>query len=378
MNSYFTEWRKRPGSTGCVTCVLDAIFGRLHLTAGRLGRKPSGVRSAGVKKTRQGMDCLFVTGATGFVGRNLVLRALAAGTPVLAPVRDEGKFRAQVVSEGCSWDGIQPLACDPSCWPGGIRPSHAVLSAGVLFARERAEYFRTNVDWNLEVLAALPADCRIVVLSSQSAGGPTPGGRDARAESDPDAPVTWYGESKLALERAIAEKFPGRPITVLRPPMILGARDTATLPLFKMARNFVRVKPGLRAKHFSFLGVDDVLDAIMAAFDAGSPGPFYIAGGEVISDWELIQAAARVAGRRGVTIPVPLPLIGLFARVVDAIPSLRAATPSLTRDRVREIWPARWVVDGAAFRRLTGWQPRIPLDQALSGAFEYFRAGGRL
>jgi len=325
-----------------------------------------------------GVDCLLVTGATGFVGRNLVLRTLAAGTPLLAPVRDEKKFRAQVAADGFSPDAATLLPCDPSRWPGGLRPTRAVLCAGVLFARHREEFFRTNVDWNLEVIAALPADCRIVVLSSQSAGGPTPADRNARAESDPDAPVTWYGESKLALERSLAAKFPDRPISILRPPMILGARDTATLPLFKMARNLVRMKPGLRAKHFSFLGVEDVIDAILAAFAIGSRGPFYIAGEEPISDWELIRSAALAAGRRGVTLPVPLPLMRLFARVVDAVPALRAATPTLTRDRVREIWPDRWVVDAAAFRQLTTWQPRTSLDQALAGAFEHFRTTGAL
>jgi len=318
------------------------------------------------------MNPLLITGATGFVGRTLLLRTVAEGTPVLAPVRDPEKLRAQLDGENVPRGLVKPLPADPRAW-GDVRPDRAVLCAGVLFGRTRDEYFRTNVDWNLEVLRALPADCRTVVLSSQSAGGPTPRGRTARSESDPDAPVTWYGESKLALEQAIVRELSGRPITILRPPMILGARDSATLPLFKMARGLVRTKPGLRRKFYSFLSVDDVVSAILAAFGSGDSGPFYIAGETPISDLDLIGSAARAAGGSGLTVRVPLAVVRMMALVVDAVPSLRAATPSLTRDRAREIWPDRWVIDASAFRRRTGWNATIPLEQAIGEAFEWFR-----
>ena len=177
--------------------------------------------------------------------------------------------------------------------------------------------------------------------------------------------------------------------------MILGARDTATLPLFKMARGPVRTKPGLRRKEFSFLSVEDVVAAVYAAFELNpnpaiphaetqSPqrkavfelngrGPFYIGSDRPVSDYELISSAARAAGGKGITLPVPLPVVRLMAAVVDAVPSLREATPSLTRDRAREIWPDRWVVDSSAFRRLTGWTPSISLDEALLSAWRYFQ-----
>lgn len=318
------------------------------------------------------MKPLLITGATGFVGRTLLLRAVGEGTPVLAPVRDAEKLRAQLNEENVPRELVTPLAADPRSW-GDVRPDRAVLCAGVLFARSREDYFRTNVAWNLEVLGALPPSCRTVVLSSQSAGGPTPPGQSARSESDPDAPLTWYGESKLALERAIQHGFSDRPITILRPPMILGARDSAILPLFKMARGLVRPKPGLRPKFYSFLGVGDVVDAAMAALSSVACGPFYIAGESPVSDLQLIGSAARAAGRRGLTLPLPLALVRMMARVVDAVPSLRAATPSLTRDRAREIWPDRWVVDAAAFRNAANWNAKIPLDQAIDEAFAWLR-----
>jgi len=321
------------------------------------------------------MHELLVTGATGFVGRNLLVRAASERVPVVAPARNREKLFRCMDEDGIPREAVAPLPAEPAEW-GPLRPSHAVLGAGVLFARTRAEYFETNVDWTLRVLRALPPECRTVVLSSQSAGGPTPDGRTARCEQDPDSPVTWYGESKLELERAIAREFPGRPIAILRPPMILGARDTATLPLFKMARGAVRTKPGLRRKEFSFLAVEDVVAAIHAAFGLDERGPFYIGSDRPVSDFELLSSAARAAGGKGITLPVPLPLVRLLAALVDAIPSLRASTPSLTRDRAREIWPDRWVVDSSAFRCLSGWSPATTLDEALLSAFRFYQNRG--
>ncbi|MEI6034943.1 MAG: NAD(P)-dependent oxidoreductase [Verrucomicrobiae bacterium] len=318
---------------------------------------------------------LLVTGATGFVGRNLLLRAASSGIPVWAPVRSAEKLRACLADDGLPPGAAIPLPPEPDAWGD---PSHAVLSAGVLFARSREEYFSVNVDWALRALRALPAECRVVILSSQSAGGPTPSGCLAREEAHQDRPITWYGESKLAMENAIAREFPHRPITVLRPPMILGARDSATLPLFKMARGIVRTKPGLRKKLFSFLAVEDVVDAIFAAFDCGRRGPFYIASALPVSDIELIGSAARAVGGHGITVRVPQCLVRVLAAAVDAVPAWRAAAPSLTRDRAKEIWPGRWVVDPSAFRAATGWSPRISLDEALQSACSFYRASRRL
>lgn len=317
------------------------------------------------------MKTLLVTGATGFVGRNLLLREISQGTQILAPVRDAKKLRAQLEIEGFDPATVTPLDPEPENWPSGIHPTHALLSAGVLFARNRDEYFATNVDWTLRILEALPESARVVVLSSQSAGGPTPHGRAARTESDADTPLTWYGKSKLALERALQSQK-NRRICILRPPMILGARDTATLPLFKMALGLIRTKPGLRRKEFSFLSVDDVVEAVQSAWSFESPGPHYISAHRTITDWELIDTAARAAGGKGVTLPIPIAVVKAMSLLVDSIPSLRRSAPSLTRDRAKEIWADRWVVDSTAFRRATGWRSRQDLAEALNGAFRHY------
>jgi nucleoside-diphosphate-sugar epimerase len=321
---------------------------------------------------------LLLTGATGFLGRNIVLRALGEGREVFAPVRSPGKLIEQLRFEKTDLRGVHVLSATPDKWPK-IRPRSAILSGGALFERNRGDYFCTNVDWTLATLRALPEECRTVVISSQSAGGPTPSGKMSRSEADSDAPITWYGESKLAMEEAIRREFPERPITILRPPMILGARDAATLPLFRMARCRVRIKPGLRAKSYSFVAVEDLVTAIFLALESEPLAQAcYVSSIHPMTDWQLIASAASACNAKGLTVPVPHFAVRILSGLIDAVPGLRAQAPSLTRDRAREIWVDRWVVDGSKFERLTGWRATTGLSDALQAAHSYYVREGKL
>lgn len=320
---------------------------------------------------------LFLTGATGFVGLNLLLEALRSGNydEVIVAVRDSAKLKRLLDGEGTSTASLRVIAWeDPP--PDDI--DHAVHCAGVLFARDREAYFSVNVDQSLRLLEALPASARLLVLSSQSAGGPTPAGREMRMASDLDEPLTWYGESKREMERRLRMSRPDA--MVWRPPMILGPRDRATLPLFRMAAAKVRIKPGLAPKFFSWIAVGDLVRAILFAVnsprDAVPSGPLGVCAPDAITDMDMIRIAAELASREGVTVRLPQPFMRCVAAVVDAVPSLRAAVPSLTRDRAREIAPDRWVIDGREFRERFAQGEFQTLKSALADTRDwYVRAG---
>ena len=173
----------------------------------------------------------------------------------------------------------------------------------------------------------------------------------------------------------------GRRLLILRPPMVLGPRDAATLPLFKMARGAVRVKPGFAPKHYSWIDVNDLCDAILTA--ASVPqweqyGPFYLGSEGIISDNELIATAAEVIDAKGVTLSVPQIAIQLASLAIDAVPAWRAAAPSLGRDRVREILPSRWVSDGQPFAEQFGWRSSGNLRKTLAETAQWLKDQGKL
>ena len=329
---------------------------------------------------------LLLTGSTGFVGRNLLIRLAGdrRWSRIVLPVRDPEKLRSQMEGEGISGDSrFVPVRVSGDLWqlPEDIAPDVAIHAAGLLFGRRREDYFAVNVEGSLRLAAQLPRTCRMILLSSQAAGGPTPMGAERRTMDHGDGPVSWYGASKLTLEKELRNRL-GRRLLILRPPMVLGPRDAATVPLFQMARGPLRIKPGFASKHYSWIAVGALCDAILAA--ASDPavgerhGPFYLGSEGTITDSELIATAASVIGAKGFTIPVPQAAIRLASLAVNAVPAWRDAAPSLGIDRVREMLPDRWVCDAAPFREAFGWTQRESLGETLAETAGWLKARGTI
>lgn len=324
---------------------------------------------------------LLVTGATGFIGRTLVLRALgdASVSEVVAPVRSPEKLRAQLEREAADASKLRVIRAEAPRWNlRGLGPIDRVVHcAGVLFSRSRDDYFRVNVDGTLRLLESLEGSPRVILFSSQSAGGPTPRGCEAKTFDHPDRPVSWYGQSKLRMEAAVRDA--GRPVFLLRAPMVLGPGDMATLPLFRMVKGPVWPKPGLRRKEFSWVASTDLAEAIDAWFERGPAEGVHAAhvtSPGRITDAGLMRSAARASGRRGALLPVPQALLRPVAFASRFIPAISEKVPSLTPDRAREIWADRWVVDGEPFARMTGWRGSATLDDTLAGTLAWLEREG--
>ncbi len=328
---------------------------------------------------------LLLTGSTGFVGRNLLLRLAGdrRWSRILLPVRDPEKLRAQLEEECLAGDPrFQACRVTGDFWelPAEARPDLVIHAAGLLFGRRREDYFGTNVDGSIRLAAQLPRTARMIVLSSLAAGGPTPADATHRSTEHEDRPVSLYGASKLTMERELRNRL-GRRLLILRPPMVLGPRDAATLPLFKMARGAVRVKPGFAPKHYSWIDVGDLCGAILTASSRPEweqHGPFYLGSEGTITDEELIATAAGVINARGITLSVPQSAIRLASLAIDAVPAWRAAAPSLGRDRVREILPPRWVCDSSPFSEHFGWRASGNLGKTLAETAAWLKQQGKI
>ena len=331
---------------------------------------------------------ILITGATGFVGRNLLLELLRskAYEEIYLPVRSAKKLKEQLQKDGYETlpSSVRIVEGSASGWNlNGVHADHVVHSAGVIFARTKKEYYNTNVEGTFSLLNEIGAPKKLVILSSQSASGPCLNG-DCRTEDHSDEPVTWYGMSKLEMEKRLGAEHPKLNYVVLRPPMIFGARDHATLPLFKMVQKPFHFKCGFSAKHYSFIAVGDLVSAILCTLqndDDWTQFPkrhFFVAFHTPITDETLIRTAAKVMNRRGLLVRVPQPILWGVSRVIDTIPTWRATIPSLSVDRAKEIWPSRWVVSPESFSKRFGWKSRTDFETVVKETCDWYKKAGQL
>ncbi|NBV51644.1 NAD-dependent epimerase/dehydratase family protein [bacterium] len=332
---------------------------------------------------------VMLTGASGFVGRNLFISLLTDPRvqKIVLPVREPRKLTKQWEQDGIrvSENKVEVIETAAPEWHGLGSQAVDVLihSAGILFARAQKDFFDTNVKGTLNLLKQVKYD-RAVVLSSQAASGPCQAGQNTKTENDVPEPITWYGRSKLEMERLVQEQLGDKNIICIRPPIILGARDTATLPLFKMVKGRVLFKPGLKPKYYSYIAVKDLVRAIEQVIWVSNPlkafqqKVYFVASEEVITDETLIVTAAAAAKKRGVLLKIPQPLLKGIVKVVDAVPAWREAIPSLSSDRAQEIWPDRWVVSSHKFQQMFEWQAKCPLLETLKETHDWYVRNGDL
>lgn len=327
---------------------------------------------------------ILLTGATGFVGFNLLLHFLTQPSQadrIIACVRHGGKLLT-LLSEA-KIPGIPSQIhvheCTASDWKLHQLPAEpdiCIHCAGALFCPKPEDYFTTNVAGTLRLLHALPAKTSAILLSSQSAVGPTPPGSPPVNEDSPAQPISFYGKSKLQMEQAaveFAEKH-GRSVVLLRPPTVIGPWDVATLPLFKITDLPVWFKPGSQVKWLSWIAVSDLVSAICKVIKSlPCSGTFFVQSKPEITDEQLLLEAGRVMNRSAPVIKVPDWLLRRVVRLAKAIPALGKAIPSLTADRAAELLHPNWLVDDSRFRKQFDWQPSATLCETLRQTLENYR-----
>lgn len=325
----------------------------------------------------------LVTGATGFIGTALVERLLGRGDEVRALVRDPG--RAGELRE-MGAELVRGDVSRPETLLAAVPDVEAVVHlAGLVKAVTREELFAVNAEGTraLAQAAARTEGTKFVLVSSLAAAGPsTPARR--RVETDRPAPVSTYGQSKLAAEDALRAFAPSLNASIIRPPIVYGPRDKEFLPsLFSLARTGVIAKSGLGQKHYSLIHVDDLVGMILDVAARGAriveegPSGVYFCSDGVDRTWEDLGRGAMAAlGRRGTVIPVPEVITWIAAGASSAAARLTGRAGILSLDKMMEIREPAWTCSSEKARRELGWASRVSFVDGMRDSVKWFRERG--
>ena len=323
------------------------------------------------------MNRILVTGGSGFIGSHLVEKLAALGYEVVCLVRPDSDL---TWLEGLEVDYVVGDLTDPPSLAPAIQGADAVCH---LAGQTRGRGFRAvntagtaNLVRIIREQGAGPK--RFVFVSSLAAQGPG-SGEAPLVESGPDRPVSAYGRSKLAAEKALANLPRKVALTVLRPPVVYGPRDEKSLDLVKMIRQgFLPLVRG-PVQMISLLYVADLVRALILALEGtDTTGKFLLSDGECRSVRELGTIIAGLLNTKVRSIPLPKVLLGAAALASEGWSRLSGAEPAFGWDKFLEMGRPNWSVDCALARERLGFSPRYKPGQGFRETLRWYEDHGWL
>ncbi|RMF88252.1 MAG: NAD-dependent epimerase/dehydratase family protein [Nitrospirae bacterium] len=319
----------------------------------------------------------LVTGATGFLGRNLVERLLAEGWRVRAYHRP-GSDTAWLAERGVE------LAC------GVLTDAEALAAAvpegGVVFhlagdttmwpPHHRRQYVTNVLGTRAAAEAALRRGARLVHASSIAAYGIQDG---AVTEESPrlgtKAPIHYFRTKALAEEEVERAAARGLDAVVLQPANIVGRHDTRNWS--RMIRMVAEGKlPGVPPGGGSFCHAAEAARTFLVAAERAPSGSQYLLGGADASYLEVVRLLGRLLGRPAPRRATPAVLLHVAARIALWLSYLSRREPDLTPETVRLV--SSWITcrSDLAVAEL-GYRP-VPLEAMFSDAVSWMREAGLL
>ncbi|MFO0837725.1 MAG: NAD(P)-dependent oxidoreductase [Phycisphaerae bacterium] len=305
-----------------------------------------------------------VTGAGGFLGREIVRQLRAAGQPVTALVRRNADAERAMAA------GAVPFVGDltnPDSLRGLVHPGNIVIHSAARVAMNGVwrDFETTTIAGTRNLLAvALPErPGRIVYVSSAAVYRTPPPGGALRADHTPAAPRrgNLYGRAKLAAERLVREECDrtGCEWAIARLGFLYGSGNRAfhdtLLTLRRRGRLFL---VGDGSNRLAACHVADAANAVILGGSApAAAGRVYdVASDEPVTQREfvnqtLIALGAPPVGRR---LPRALAMAGAaFAEMAGRL----IGVPALLSRASVALMGADQAIDASAIREELGWTP---------------------
>jgi dihydroflavonol-4-reductase len=332
------------------------------------------------------MKC-FVTGASGFIGSNLVHELLARGhevTALLRPRSDERGLKSAKF-ERVTGDTSDRTALEKAM--RGCDWCFHVAASYHLWLADYAPMYAANVEGTRNVIeAAAAAGCSRLVYTSTVGciGLPGRDGAPQPSATDETAPVfetqmsNHYKLSKWRAEvvaRELAAK--GAPIVIVNPSAPVGPRDVKPTPTGKVIVDFLnRQMPAYLDTGLNWVHVHDVAIGHILAAEKGRVGERYILG-SAAGNWTMKEAFAMLQEITGVPAPrfqVPYAVALAAAHVDETIARFTGKPPKAPLAGVRMARYKMFFNPAKAIRELG--LPQTPPRQALADAVQWFREHG--
>jgi dihydroflavonol-4-reductase len=310
----------------------------------------------------------FVTGGTGFIGKQLVRKLRERGDEVVALVRTPSKatdLDAEIVQGDLS---------DEDAIRQGVQGCDSVFHVGATYKvgipkTEHAAMYDANVKGTERVIdnAVEAGVQRIVYVSTGNVYGNTRGQVVDETYVRPQPPdfLSYYDETKYLAHQAALERIRAdAPVIIAQPGGVYGPGDPSELGnMIDQARTGklkLRLFPDAG---FNFIYVDDVADGLLLVHDKGRIGEAYNIAGEKATMGDLVDKTCELVGRKPPKATMPPAMMKMAIPIGPVVGKIMGFPPNLGELIKTSDGVTFWMTDQKARDEL-GFAPR-DLDSGL-------------
>ncbi|MGN8068118.1 NAD-dependent epimerase/dehydratase family protein [Mucilaginibacter sp. 22184] len=266
---------------------------------------------------------VLVTGATGFIGRQLCLALATAGHEVKALCRDTDHPylithpNIEPVLGNILYKQTLARAMD------GCEQVYHTAAMAKMWCRNPDDYHETNVTGTRNVLeTAKSCDVeKMVYTSTCGVWGPTI--KHPMTETDPRItgfPIAYERTKYLAELEVLQFVKQGLPVVIVNPSRVYGEGPmTDSNTVGKMVSGYLkgtwRFIPGNGEQVANYAFLDDVVAGHIAAMSKGVMGERYILGGHDISFNTFFETLQLLSGKKLDMVRIPLKLIQFYSQL---------------------------------------------------------------
>lgn len=318
---------------------------------------------------------VFITGATGFVGANLVRLLLKENYQVKALVRKNSNL-----------SNVQNL--DIELIEGSLNDENLaekmrdcdylfhVAAHYSLWSKDKDLLYKNNVLGTRNILncAKKAGIKRTIYTSSVSAIGLRKDGilTDENYQAPVESLIGNYKKSKYYAEQEahLAVKN-GQDIVIVNPSTPMGEYDIKPTPTGEIIVRFLTNNmPGFVDTGLNFIDVKDVAKGHILALEKGKTGERYILGNENLTLQKFLEKLALITGKKAPKIQFPLWLPLTVAFIDEYVLTKLGKTPSVAVEGVKMSSQFMYYDSSKAVKELG--LPQTNIDQAIDRAVKWF------
>lgn len=318
---------------------------------------------------------ILVVGASGFVGKNLVL-TIAKRKNIRILVRPtsnielfKGNSRIEILHGNLETN--QGIA-------EALRGVDIVIHcAAKTMGRSYWEFYNTNTLGTANLISAMHSQNvhKILYLSSHAVCGPC-SSNTPRREHERPTPISFYGRTKKLAEDLIIKS--GLSFTILRSVSVYGPHDKEILTYIKLLNSGICPIVGYGTKYVNLIYVQDLVDLIIRIVETDHffNSIYFANDGQYYALDSIMDKIASALHKKNIKIRVPT-FLALFIGLLNDV-FVSADKKLVTRDKIRELSCQYWMCSSERVVKNMEFKPKYSFDRGIVETIHWYRKQGVL